>query len=278
MINKIYIYDPFTKLHKFLINNIKYELNDKFDIIEIDNINSYDGIILIFINHHFIKDNLVNNDLINLKKNKYNILYITEPLDFIIEKNFYKNLIKNINPFLLMTYSYGNFNKLNVFNKIIKFYPINKNYFNFIDNNNIRNDNKIVFIGKMNDNRQYIKDVLKERLIIIEEMWTKEEWTDLMNKYLFFINVHRRKNCDCFEILRVYPLLYNGCVVFSEYVNKQEMEIYSKFNVIFYEKDKLLEVLNNYKVDYDNIQKKKNEFRNRTNNDINTFSNIIKNL
>ena len=42
MINKIYIYDPFTKLHKFLVNNIVFELKDKIEIKEINNINNYD--------------------------------------------------------------------------------------------------------------------------------------------------------------------------------------------------------------------------------------------
>ena len=278
MVNKIYIYDPFTQLHKFLINNIIFELKDKYDIEEIDKISKYDGIIIIFINHHFIKDNLIQEDYNKLKNNKYNILYITEPINFIVEKNFYKKIIKDINPFLLLTYSYGNFNKINVFQKLIKFYPINNKYFNFINKNIKRDENKIVFIGKMNNNREYIKDILKDRLIIIEEVWSKEGWIDIMNKYLFFINVHRRKNCNCFETLRVYPLLYNGCVVFSEYINEKEMEIYKEYNVEFFKDKDLLNIINNYKIDYQKINLNRNNFRERDNDSITNMCNIIDNL
>lgn len=278
MIKKIYIFDPFTKLHKFLIKNIKLELNDKFEVIEINDISNYDGIIIIFVNHHFIKDNLLQENYNKLKNNKYNILYITEPLNFIIEINFYKKMIRHINPFLLLTYSYGNFNKLNCFQKMLKFYPINNKYFNFIKNNPHRDETKIVFIGKMNDNRKHIKEILKDRLIIIEDMWSEEEWMKIMSKYLFFINVHRRRNCGCLETLRVYPLLYNGCVVFSEYINNKEMDIYSKFNIVFYKENELMDTINNYKIDYNEIEIKKNKFRNTENNCVLDLCNVISNL
>ena len=279
MIKKIYVYDPFTNLHKFLIKNIIYELENKFIVKEINKIENLDGIIIIFINHHFIKNELINDDYNKLKENKYNILYITEPLDFIIEQNYYKKIIKDINPFLLLTYSYGNFNKLRVYQKMIKFYPINKIYFSFINNishNKIKD--KIVFIGKMNENRQYIKDIFKDKLVIIGDVWSKEEWIKIMNKYLFFINIHRRKVSDCLETLRIYPLLYNGAVIFSELVNKREMEIYNEYNIHFYERNNLLEAFNNYNINYNTINEKMNRFRSRENNNINELCNIINTL
>ena len=278
MKNKIYIYDPFTKLHKFIINNIKYELEEYFDIFIINHIEEIDCIIIIFINFHFIKDNLIKDDYSKLIENKYNILYITEPINFIVEKNIYNRIIREIHPILLLTYSFGNSNKLKIKQKLIKFYPINKNYFSFSKLNNLSNkDNeKVVFIGKINDNRSYIKDLFKDRLIIIDDKWTEHEWVNIIDKYLFFINIHRRKGCKCLETMRIYPLLYNGCVVFSENVNEKEMEIYKEYNISFCESKLLLESINNYNVDFDKIKNKTLKFRNRSNNCIDILLNELK--
>ena len=42
---------------------------------------------------------------------------------------------------------------------------------------------KIVFIGKMNNYRNKIKELFKDDLIIIENKYNKEEWIEIIKKY-----------------------------------------------------------------------------------------------
>ena len=92
---------------------------------------------------------------------------------------------------------------------------------------------KIVFIGKMNNYRNKIKELFKDDLIIIEDKYNKEEWIEIIKKYQYFINVHRRPNSKCFESMRILPLLYNDCTIISEHVNKKEESYFKEGNIYF---------------------------------------------
>ena len=87
----------------------------------------------------------------------------------------------------------------------------------------------------MNEYRNQLKDIFKEDLVIIEDKFSKEEWIEIIKKYQYFVNVHRRPNSKCFESLRLIPLLYNQCAIISEHVNKKEEEYFKNENIYFCE-------------------------------------------
>ena len=236
------VYDPFTKNHKFLINNLKHNLkvfNQKLDEIhEINECEDKENTYIILINHMFlIENNKAKKDYYNLLKKKNKILYITEPLELLIEIKFYIKIINELKPLKVYTYCEENLIKIKPLCKYINFYPINKTYFKFLDMNgpmyNDKDLTKIVFIGKMNNYRNKIKELFKDDLIIIEDKYNKEEWIEIIKKYQYFINVHRRPNSKCFESMRILPLLYNDCTIISEHVNKKEESYFKEGNIYF---------------------------------------------
>ena len=236
------VYDPFTKNHKFLINNLKHNLkvfNQKLDEIhEVNECEDKENTYIILINHMFlIENNKAKKDYYNLLKKKNKILYITEPLELLIEIKFYIKIINELKPLKVYTYCEENLIKIKPLCKYINFYPINKTYFKFLDMNgpmyNDKDLTKIVFIGKMNNYRNKIKELFKDDLIIIEDKYNKEEWIEIIKKYQYFINVHRRPNSKCFESMRILPLLYNDCTIISEHVNKKEESYFKEGNIYF---------------------------------------------
>lgn len=236
------VYDPFTENHKFLINNLKYNLeifNQK--LLEVEEINENEdkeNTYIILINHMFlIENNKAKKDYNNLLKKKKKILYITEPLELLIEIKFYTKIINELKPLKVYTYCEENLIKIKPLCKYIHFYPINKTYFKFVDIYGPlyekKDLTKIVFIGKMNDYRNKIKELFKDDLIIIDNKYKKEEWIEIIKKYQYFINVHRRPNSKCFESMRILPLLYNDCTIISEHVNKKEESYFKESNIYF---------------------------------------------
>ena len=195
-----FIYDPFTENHLFLVNNLKYNLelfNYKVEIIQsinenIDNINYY----VIIINHMFLIENeKAKIDYKNVLNKKNKILYITEPLELMIEINLYNKMIKYLKPRKILTYCEENLKKIKTFIPYINFYPINKKYLTFINVNlellKKKDLTKIVFIGKMNEYRNQLKDIFKEDLVIIEDKFSKEEWIEIIKKYQYINSLHR---------------------------------------------------------------------------------------
>ena len=236
------VYDPFTENHKFLINNLKYNLeifNQK--LLEVEEINENEdkeNTYIILINHMFlIENNKAKKDYNNLLKKKKKILYITEPLELLIEIKFYTKIINELKPLKVYTYCEENLIKIKPLCKYIHFYPINKTYFKFVDIYGPlyekKDLTKIVFIGKMNNYRNKIKELFKDDLIIIDDKYKKEEWIEIIKKYQYFINVHRRPNSKCFESMRILPLLYNDCTIISEHVNKKEESYFKESNIYF---------------------------------------------
>lgn len=291
MISKFIIYNPKTNLFDFFITSLIYELkNYNIETIIYNNnininINYNKDIIFIIINPHFIYDYQdIYNDLTKFKKMfKYKILYITEPINFLIEKKVYNDIIKLINPFCLWTYTTENFNKLNIFQKNFKIFPLNKElYFTDIDINNLkkRQTNKIVFIGNINENRIESCNYFSKNNLLINytNKWSKEEWIEILNNNLFYLNIHRRVGCKSFEAFRIIPILANGGIIISEELNEQEQKLYEPYNIIFVNKKDLLKTFltinnninNNY---YEDIYNKTLKFRNEAYNfnDLNIF-------
>jgi len=287
---KLIIYNPATHLFDFFIDSLKYELILRnIDLINYNNnINIEKDIpILIIVNPHFIFDiKEIHETIINISKNfKYKILYLTEPLNFIIEKKVYNDLIKIIKPYSLWTYTKENFNKLNTLGKYFKIFPNYNESYKFLDltydNLKSRSLKNILFIGNITESRSWIKKSFSN-LININDCWTKEEWTNIINNHLFYLNIHRRVNCKCFESFRNIPLLANGCVIFSEYCNETEMEEYKDYNIIFCKSEELYSNYINYikNIDYNEILNKSLLFRNvmTKNKDLDNYINYHNSL
>jgi hypothetical protein len=268
---KLIIYNPATNLFDFFIDSLKYEFNKK-NIYLINYSNNIDfdtdNPILIIVNPHFIFDYKdIHDEIMNISKIfRYKILYLTEPINFIIEKKVYNDLIKLIKPYSLWTYSKENFNKLNSLARYFKVFPNYNESYNFIDlsynNLKARSLQNILFIGNITDSRSWIKSAFSN-LINITNSWNKEEWINIINNHLFYLNIHRRVNCKSFESFRIIPLLANGSVIFSEYCNESEMEEYKDYNIIFCSKEDLYTSYINYikNIDYDEIFRKALLFR-----------------
>jgi len=282
---KIIIYNPATNLFDFFIDSLKYELNKRnIYLINYNNNIDYDtdNPILIIVNPHFIFDyKEIYNEIMNISsKFRYKILYLTEPINFIIEKKVYNDLIKIIKPYSLWTYTKENFNKLNTLGKYFKIFPNYNESYKFIDltydNLKARSLQNIIFIGNITDSRSWIKSTFSN-LINISNSWSKEEWTLLLNNHLFYLNVHRRVNCKSFESFRIIPLLANGSVIFSEYCNESEMEEYKNYNIIFCSKEELYNNYSNYikNIDYNEIFRKALLFRSvmNVNKDLDNYIN-----
>ena len=277
------IYNPKTELFTFFVNSLIQELNihnitniyhvqtNKINM-SFSELNKPDktDIILILLNPHFIFDypeicaelNSINKTYI------YKILYITEPINFLVEKKVYQQIIQQIKPYCLWTYTKENFNKLNTYIKTFKVYPSYNESINIIDINNQKNNynqSKIVFIGNITENRKPIIQIFSEHdmLIHYENKWTKEEWKHILENNLFYLNIHRRLNCKSFETFRINNILANGGYIISEKCNVEEEEYYSKYNIVFVERSLLYDTFLNISksIDYNDILQKALLFR-----------------
>ncbi len=279
---KFIIYDPRTLLHNFFINCLKIELYKTLSIEEVIIINStsidydrYDlkkDIILIFLNPQFLK---TDKDILNEfhKISKLFILkiqYITEPLDYLIDKKVWENTIKILNPIFLWTYSRGNIGKLATAKRIIKISPKFNEFYNLSSDNSVnyikkKRTDKIIFIG--NPDTEFRKNIIKEfgdLLIIYDTVWDIESWKNIIGENLFFLNIHRRGNSECLETFRIIPLLSNGSVVLSDIVCDDDMEEYRNYNIFFEKKEKLLSLFLDIQknINYEDIYERMITFRN----------------
>ena len=89
--------------------------------------------ILIFLNPQFLKtDKDILNEFYKIAKLFIlKIQYITEPLDYLVDRKVWENSIKILNPIFLWTYSNGNIGKLSTSKKIFKISPKFNEFYNF---------------------------------------------------------------------------------------------------------------------------------------------------
>jgi hypothetical protein len=278
----IIFYDPVTKLHNLFILSLIYELNKNNHIYEIINkveidYNNYDldnDIIIIFLNPQFLKTHKnIYDEFIKISNNfRYKIYYITEPLDYLIDIKVCETYIKILKPFKLLTYTSENLNKLKVYQSITKLCPKFNNYIDIGDYNieTIKNKNKdkIIFMGTMNTHRENVFKNMENKIVVKNDIWSMDEYQEIIENNLFFINIHRRNGCKCLEYLRIIPLLANGCIVISELSNEEDMNELKDYNIYFCDKANILETyynilknINYNEVFYNEIYNKVNKFR-----------------
>ena len=289
----IIFYDPCTQLHKLFISSLIFELKKikyEFEIINsieinYENFNLENDIIIIFLNPQFLKTHKdIYNEFINIsKKFKYKIYYITEPLDYLIDRKVFEDFIKILKPYKILTYTNENINKLNIYQNIIKLTHKFNNHVDIcqydISKLMERNKEKIIFLGNLNSYREDFFKKMENKVIIKNKIWNIDEYQQILENNLFFINIHRRNGSKCLEYLRIVPLLANGCIVLSELSNEEDMNELKNYNIHFCEKNELLNIYNNLiqNIDYNDIYNKVVKFRNEFiyNDDI--YNKIIKN-
>jgi len=243
------IYNPVPELFTFFEEALFHELSNKnieavkYDILQAPNPSQ--DIILIIVNPHYIYEYPEIKNTISLitKTFKYKIFYLTEPINFIIEKRVFTELINTIKPYALWTYTMANFQKLNIYQPIFNIFPHYNETLNLanvnLTNLKSRNSKTIVFFGNINEVRKPICDSFKISLRNETNAWSKSEHSAILNEYLFYLNIHRRDKCQSFETFRIIPILGNGGVIFSESCNEIDQKLYSKYNIIFCKKEEL---------------------------------------
>ena len=283
----LFIYNPKTQNHLFLIEMIKQQLQSySIPVQEIHEIqetqtiiqDKQDHIYMVFLNFYFLLDNLkIQKEFQFLSQQKYKILYITEPIQFLIDKHLYQTQIRKLRPNLIFTYSQENCKLFTNQFPMIRFYPIDHHYLNFSNINSAqdlqqKDASSLLFIGKLNE---YRKNILCspsfKNVKIIEDAWTKDSWITLLKKHLFFVNLHRIKENKCLELMRIVPILYNGGIVISSVVNQEEMKEFTDYNIYFCDKDKdIYDMYLHIKqtLNYEEVYQKMILFRQKENNDI----------
>ena len=98
------------------------------------------------------------------------------------------------------------------------------------------------------------------------------------NNITFSNENYLRNNCKSFESFRIIPILANGGVIFSEHSNIKDEDEYKDYNIIFVEKNNILNAFENYikNINYDLILEKVLNYRKnmKTNNNIDNFLNF----
>lgn len=285
----LFIYNPKTQNHLFLIEMIKQQLQSySIPVQEIHKIqetlpfiqdkNNQEHIYLIFLNFYFLFDNpTIQKEFQFLCKQKYKILYITEPIQFLIDKQLYQTQIRKLRPNLIFTYSRENCKLFPNQFLMSRFYPIDHHYLNFNNTSSAqelqqKDTSSLLFVGKKNDYRKHILSTTSfENVQIIEDAWTKDSWTILLKKHLFFVNLHRIKENKCLELMRIVPILYNGGIVISSAVNQEETKEFKDYNIYFCDQDDeiydiYLQIKQN--LNYEEVYRKMLLFRNKKNCDI----------
>jgi len=176
------------------------------------------GILLVLIDPHFLYSHDHSTDAFRMslysamKRIKYKILYLSEPMDYLIDKKIVQDVIRHIQPYSLWMYSHHlrrMFPSIRSFVIYPSFFPIPPSL------NSPRRKDKIVFIGKVNPYRQEILDTFGESVLIVDNKYG-DELVPYYTSFLFFLNLHRRKKTQCLETFRVCPILYYGGVVLSQ--------------------------------------------------------------
>lgn len=227
------VYDPFTSNHHIFYDTISFYLKNFFSVSFVSTVstlsNNMNDIVMLMIDPHFLYSYDKSTDTYrmslysSLKKIKYKIIYLTEPIDYLIDKKVYIDMIRHIQPYCIWTYSYHSHDVFPSYHSFV-LYP---SVFSVPKPLNVpRRNDKIVFIGKVNPYRQEILNTFGDSVLVIDNQYG-DELVSYYTTFSFFLNIHRRKKTESLETFRICPILYYGGTVLSQDVctkDKKEFE------------------------------------------------------
>ena len=243
----IYIYSPPNTKCYFIqvMKAIEYELNnlkcqckiiDKLQLPKIERTKK--NFLILFGFHDICSIEQVKKYI----KQFTTIVYNSEQLH-LNHLKYYINCLKNID--YIWDYSINNINylkELSITNTVhiplgySKSFVIDNN--NNINNDNLRDNTKIIFIGNMNLRRYNIIrkiDSLNQDVIFFDKLWGNEHDKCIKNNTLF-LNIHYYPK-PILELFRIIPLICNKCAVISEYSSDTELDkMYSSY-ISFFKED-----------------------------------------
>lgn len=266
---RVFLLDPFERLHEFLSKSILFIYKQNgFDVhyihfmeenVDFSNIMIEKDDIWIYIVHpiYLTKNECIKKwrDYVNTKPVK-RILYITEPLSMMIDRNLYQKLFIDYRIAEIWTYTMNN---VRIFQprygqKYRRVAPFCNPEIEWIEPKieeyEGREDHKIVMIGNMTKQRKEILDEFGDRIEHRTDLWEREDWINVLRKNVFYVNLHRIPKCKCLETLRVNIILANGGIIISEKVNEEEMREYEGMNIYFEERNKMKEKWEEIREDY----------------------------
>jgi hypothetical protein len=250
-----FILNPFDQIHTFFCESVEYGISGSKCILTMDIallISYQKEDVVLFVIHplHILQ----NQECISLfqmiqKSQCKMILYVSEPLTLLYDKHAYKKILSTYRFCQFWTYTLSNQITLRkmihplLSERVHLVYPYFE-YFNWILPKFEKKTDQILWIGNLTESRKTVFKNWEEDIewIHMKEIWTKKDWTNLLEKYLYFINIHRIPKCPCLETFRIIPILANGGIVISEEVNEEEMNKWNGMNIYFGKREELYNV------------------------------------
>lgn len=198
---------------------------------------------------HILQNQECNLLLQNIQKTGCKmILYISEPLTLLYDRHAYKKIISTFRFWQFWTYTLSNQMILRkmihpiLSDKVLLVYPYFQ-YFKWILPKLEKNTDQILWIGNLTESRKKVfENWDKNEWIHMKDIWRREDWKNILEKYLYFINIHRIPKCPCLETFRIIPILANGGIVISEEVDQEEMKKWSGMNIFFGKREELYDI------------------------------------
>ena len=257
---------------KVNIRNENYYWEELIEQISYEKVKDFRDSDIIIINNFKLLDQKFLYKNKNLRQKIY--CYIHEPLTLLSRSNskeeslLIRLTIKKLNKFRyvnIITYSKYNIELCK------KLFPDRKCYYlpiNYYNNKELKREKDLDIMINYRSNNLYNKSIIniddiKNNNILILNDWGKER-DEKFSRLKIFINLHRLKNSNILETLRIHNLIHNRVIVISERCidysdSLSDYVIYEDSNKLL---KKSLEVLENYEYYYNKI------YGNRSNKDI----------
>lgn len=247
-----FILNPFDQIHIFFCESLESVISGSKYISRVDVallIPYQKEDIVIFVIHplHILQNQECISLFQTIQKSKCKmILYVSEPLTLLYDRHAYKKIVSMYSFWQFWTYTLSNQMTLQkmlhplLSKNVHVVYPYFQ-YFTWILPKLEKKTDQILWIGNLTENRKKVFTNWKKdaEWIHIKDIWTKEDWTKLLENNLYFINIHRIPKCPCLETFRIIPILANGGIIISEEVNEEEMNKWNGMNIYFGKREEL---------------------------------------
>jgi hypothetical protein len=249
----LFILNPFDQIHTLFCESLLNEFSpsELMDTMEkaLSVVYQKEDIILYVIHPlHILK----NEECISLfqkiqKIGSKTILYVSEPLTLLYDQHVYKKIISTYRFWQYWTYTLSNQKTLQkmvhpLLSKQIHLVYPPFHSFRWILPKLDKKTDQIIWIGNLTSSRKEVFEKWGNEWIHRKDVWTREDWKNVLENHLYFINIHRIPKCQCLETFRIIPILANGGIVISEEVSEEEMEKWSGMNIYFGKREELYEI------------------------------------